>query len=37
MRDLKPVYRAVNKQAAEAELDKLEQKWGERYPVVLRS
>ena len=37
MRDLKPVYRAVSKQAAEAELDKLEQKWGQQYPVVLRS
>lgn len=37
MRDLKPVYRAVSKQAAEVELDKLEQKWGDQYPVVLRS
>jgi transposase-like protein len=37
MRDLKPVYRAVSRQAAEAELERLEQKWGEQYPVVLCS
>lgn len=27
MKDLKPVYKAVNKQAAEIELDKLDEKW----------
>ena len=37
MADLKPVYRAVSKEAAEMELDRLESKWGERYPIVLRS
>jgi transposase-like protein len=28
MLDLKPVYRAVSKEAAEKKLDKLEAKWG---------
>lgn len=37
MADLKPVYRAVSKQAAETELDRLEAKWGQQYPIVLRS
>ena len=37
MADLKPVYRAVSKEAAELELDRLEDKWGEQYPIVLRS
>ncbi|MDO6719324.1 IS256 family transposase [Psychrosphaera sp. 1_MG-2023] len=37
MADLKPVYRAVSKEAAEAELDRLETKWGKQYPIVLRS
>ncbi len=37
MADLKPVYRAVSKEAAEIELDKLEAKWGQQYPIVLRS
>ena len=27
MRDVKSVYRALNKASAEAELDKLEEKW----------
>jgi transposase-like protein len=35
--DLKLVYQAVNKQTAEAELDKLEEKWGKRYPIVVES
>ena len=35
--DLKPVYRAVSKEAAEAELERLEAKWGKQYPIVLRS
>jgi transposase-like protein len=35
--DLKRVYQAPNKQAAEAELDALDQKWGEQYPIVLKS
>lgn len=37
MADLKPVYRAVSKEAAEMELDRLESKWGQQYPIVLRS
>lgn len=37
MADLKPVYRAVSKDAAEMELDRLESKWGQHYPIVLRS
>ncbi len=37
MADLKPVYRAVSKEAAEMELDRLETKWGQQYPIVLRS
>ncbi len=37
MRDLKPVYRAVNKEAAETSLDKLEEVWGSKYPKVIES
>lgn len=37
MADLKNVYRAVSKQQAEDELDKLEETWGKKYPVVLNS
>jgi transposase-like protein len=37
MKDLKSVYKAVSKEAAELELDKLEQKWGKRYPIVINS
>jgi len=37
MADLKPVYRAVSKQAAEDALDDLEAKWGEQYPIVIKS
>jgi transposase-like protein len=35
--DLKLVYQAVNKQTAEDELVKLDEKWGKKYPVVLKS
>lgn len=35
MVDLKPVYRAVSKEAAKTALDELEAKWGQQYPVVL--
>ncbi|AHF01929.1 transposase [Thiomicrospira aerophila AL3] len=37
MQDLKPVYRAATKQAAEAALDELEAKWGAHYPIVISS
>lgn len=37
MVDLKPVYRATTKEAAELALDELETKWGKQYPVVIRS
>ena len=37
LKDLKYVYQAVSKDAAEDELKKLEQKWGELYPIVIKS
>ncbi|MDF0536028.1 IS256 family transposase [Shewanella sp. A32] len=37
MADLKPIYRAVSKEAAEMALEHLESKWGHQYPIVLRS
>lgn len=37
MKDLKLVYQAVSKDAAELELDKLEEKWGKKYPIVINS
>ena len=37
MKDLKPVYGAVSKDAAETELLQLEEKWGEQYPIVIKS
>ena len=37
MRDLKHVYGAVNKESAETELLNLEEKWGEKYPTVIKS
>lgn len=37
MRDLKPVYQAVNREAAEAALDELEAAWGKKYPKVIES
>lgn len=37
MADLKPVYRAVSKQAAESAFDELEMKWGQQYPLVIQS
>lgn len=37
MKDLKPVYGAATREAGEAALDNLESKWGEMYPIVLKS
>ena len=37
MVDLKRVYKAVNKDLAESELDKLEAKWNDKYPIVIKS
>ena len=37
MADLKPVYKAATKNAAEIALDELESKWGKQYPVVIKS
>jgi putative transposase len=35
-RDLKPIYTAVNAQAARAALDELAANWGQRYPAIIR-
>ena len=35
-RDLKPIYTAVNATAARAAFDQLADKWGRRYPAVVR-
>jgi len=37
MKDLKKVYQAISKDEAEIELDKLEEKWGNKYPIVINS
>ena len=37
MRDLKPVYKAVNKESAELALDELDRLWGSKYPTVIAS
>jgi transposase-like protein len=37
VKDLKKVYQAVSKQQAETELDRLEEKWGDKYPIVIKS
>ncbi|WVX66026.1 S256 family transposase domain protein [Candidatus Bealeia paramacronuclearis] len=37
MKDLKEVYQAPNKEAAEYNLLKLQEKWGEKYPMVIKS
>lgn len=37
MVDLKRVYRATTKDAAEQALDELEDRWGDLYPIVLKS
>jgi len=35
--ELKKVYQAFTKEEAESELDKLEAKWGKKYPIVFES
>ena len=37
LRDLKTVYGAVSKETAETQLDALAGKWGEMYPIVIKS
>lgn len=37
MKDLKMVYKADTKDIAENELDTLEEKWGKKYPIVIKS
>ena len=37
MAELKPVYQAATKELAELNLEKLSEKWGKKYPVVIRS
>jgi putative transposase len=35
-RDVKPIYTAVNADAARAALDELAERWGQRYPAIIR-
>jgi len=35
--ELKKVYQAFSKEEAELELDKLEEKWGKKYPIIFES
>jgi len=37
MADLKPAYKAPTREAAEAALDELEDRWGAQYPIVIKS
>ena len=37
LRDLKLVYRASNKELAEKRLNDLDEKWGSKYPIVIKS
>lgn len=37
MADLKCVYKAATLNAAESALDDLEAKWGDKYPLVIKS
>ena len=37
MADLKRVYQALNKKAAETALDELDNGWGDKYPIVIQS
>ncbi|MGG3471611.1 IS256 family transposase [Neobacillus pocheonensis] len=35
--DLKPIYKAATEDAAKLELDKFEETWGTKYPLIIRS
>lgn len=37
LKDLRRIYGAVSREAAEAELVSLDARWGEQYPIVIRS
>jgi transposase-like protein len=37
MADLKPVYKATTKDLAEQNLTELAEKWGKKYPIVIKS
>jgi putative transposase len=36
-RDLKPIYTAIDADAAERELERFDNKWGQRFPVITRA
>jgi putative transposase len=36
-RDLKPIYSALDADAAQAELERFDEKWGERFPVITQA
>ena len=36
-RDLKPIYTAVDADAAAAELERFDEKWGKRFPVITQA
>jgi putative transposase len=36
-RDLKPIYTAANADAAQAELEAFDEKWGQRFPVITQA
>ncbi|MGH3601356.1 MAG: IS256 family transposase [Pseudonocardiaceae bacterium] len=36
-RDLKPIYTAINADAAQQELERFDEKWGQRFPVITQA
>jgi putative transposase len=36
-RDLKPIYTALDADAAQAELERFDEKWGERFPIITQA
>ncbi len=36
-RDLKPIYTAVDADAAQRELERFDEKWGARFPVITQA